>query len=820
MRSVLRCALPLLPLLLISCREGPVAPGQQQTPPPVAGPAGLMEITITGIGTPQQKASVRSVSSAPVAEPAARSALDLPGRAARIIESGRLQTLPDTAATTHDGTIQVSPVSTASFTWGTRAGGGYRYVSATYQVRNAASGGAAYADARTNLTFLAVSTPSTLSGTAISVLNKFNGTAAASGLETSVLPTGWADLSGSATLTTRAADNLQVYTEAEVGALTTPAGVTSIQPYGFVVSNPSTSNSRTLPANPGVSQFDGLVTFAFKVPLQSAAADDPFTITAMFLPADDNQAVVTQSFEEADATSVANAAARITALTATARSLIGTTVGGSAATFVCTVRTAGSAVSPTAFLGDSVGIASETPTPFANAASFLPANATLSATFSENMAGASATTFVVNSFQRGRAFLGGTFTGAGTTTLSAPAGTYRPNDVVEVTLTPGLQGPTSASRVCAPVVYRYRVASATASAAFAPDTILPLAVGATPRPIQVGDVNGDGNLDLLVADYNDGLAGTVAVFLGDGHGEFTAATGSPFAVGQGPRGMVVADFNGDGHLDFATANWTDGTVSVRLSDGSGGFEPVETFSAPGGPQDIQAGDVNGDGNLDIVIAEYTAGTVTILLGDGKGGFSPAPGSPVTAGSGVYGVALGDLDHDGKLDIVTGNQNSDDATVLLGDGTSRFTAATGSPYATGTTASAPSAVALADVDGDGNLDLIVPNSGDNNVMVRLGDGTGKFGSPTLWSVGLTQQTPWGVAVGDVNGDGSLDLVVINTNTNDLTVLLNDGTGNFTGSVFGVGALPRGVTLGDFTNNGKLAIAVANLNDGTATVLSNP
>ena len=817
MRSVLKCALPLLPLLLISCREGPVAPGQQQTTPSVAGPAGLMEITITGIGTPQQKASVRSMSSARLAVPASRSALDLPGRAARIIESGRLSTLPDTASTAHDGTVEISPVSTASFTWGTRTGGGYRYVSATYQVRNAASDSAAYGDARTNLTFVAVNTPSTLSGTAISKLKKFDGTDAASGLETSVLPTGWADLSATATLTTRAPDVLQVYTEAEVAP--PPSGVTSVLPYGFVVNNPSSTNSRSLPANPGVSEFDGLVTFAFKVPLQAIAADDPFTISGQFLAMDDNQLVVTQSFEEADATSVSNAAARASTLTgATIRSLLGTSIGLNAATFVCTVRTAGTAGSPTAFLGTSVGISSETPSPYANPLSLLPINATLSATFSQNMAGASAATFVVNSFQSGRLFLGGTYTGASSTTLSAPEGSFRSGEVLEVALTPGLQGTASGSRVCAPVVYQLRVASAVASGAFVADTTLPLAAGANPRAIRVGDVNGDGKLDLVVADYANG---NVTVFPGDGAGGF-GATGSPIAVGSGPRGMVLGDFNGDGHVDIATANFNGNSVSVLLSDGHGGFQAVKTYSAGSGPQDIQAGDVNGDGKLDLVVANNSDETVTVLLGDGAGGFSQAPGSPVTVGNGVYAVALGDIDHDGNLDIATANQDANDAAVFLGDGTGRFTEAQGSPYSTGTPASAPSAVALADVDGDGNLDLIVSNSGssDNNVMVRLGVGNGQFQAANLWGVGATQHTPWALAAGDVNGDGSLDLVVVNTDSDDLTVLLNDGHASFTGTVFGLGALPRGVTLGAFKNDGKLDIAVTNFTDGTALVLSNP
>ncbi|MGA2382721.1 MAG: VCBS repeat-containing protein [Gemmatimonadales bacterium] len=782
-----------------------------------------MEITITGIGTPQQKASVRGVSAAAVGAAASRTERGGPLRAPQGPLSARLQPLSTT--TPYDGTVEIVGVSTASFTWGTRGSGGVRYVSATYQVRNATFDSVAYGDDRTNLTFLAVSTPSTLGGTAIATLKKFDGSDITTGLETQVLPTGWADLSGTAGFTSRAPDVLQAYTETEVGAVTPPADVTSIQPYAFIVRNPSSTSSRTLTANPGVSQFDGLVTFAFRVPLQATAADDPFTISMMVLPVDDNQVVITQSLEEADATSVASIGTRATALGASLRSLTSTTVGSSPATLMCTVRTAGTSGTPTGFLVDSIGITSESPNPYAATASHIDSTATLSATFGQTMNGATSATFAVNSFQGGRAFVSGSYTGAGTATLSAPAAHFWPGDAIEVALTAGLHGVSEGTRPCHPTVYRYRVAAAVASASFVADTG-PLGPLSQPRPIRAGDINGDGKLDLLVANYAGGGAGSVTVFLGDGAGGFTEAIakGSPFAVGRGPRGMVLADFNGDGKLDIATANYTDNTVSVRLGDGTGGFGAVKTYNTGSGPQDIQAGDVNGDGKLDLVIANNSDNTVTVLLGDGTGAFTPASGSPFTVGTGPYGVALGDVNGDGKLDIVTGNQTSNDATVLLGDGTGGFTQATGSPYSTGTTGSAPSAVALADVNGDGYLDLIVPNSGDNNVMVRLGDGHGAFGAASTWSVGATQSTPWAIAVGDMNGDGSVDLVVVNTNSNDVTVLVNDGTGNFTGSVYGsavgVGHLPRGVTLGAFKNDGKLAIAVANLNDNTATVLLNP
>ena len=423
MRPVLRHTWPLFPLLLIGCREAVMAPAQR---PPTLAAAGLMEITITGIGTPQQRADVHALAAPSTQVGGGASATGGPRRGpAYATHIRQLIALPDTGATDHDGTVHLVPVSTASFTWGTRGSGGYRYVSANYRVRNATQGGTAYGNDRTNLTFLAVNTPSTLSGTAISTLKRFDGTDAAAGLATQILPTGWAGVSATLALTSQSPDVLQAYTESEIAATTAPADVTSILPYGFVVRNPAATADRTLAANPDTSQFDGVVTFAFKVPLQSTPAADPFTITAVFLPVDDNEAWVTQSLEEADTGSVTAVEARKTSLGAQVRSFLGTTVGVSSAELMCGVRTAGTAAAPTSFLPDNA-VDSVSPGPYTGAASFLDANTSFAATFSHTMSKATSATFAVNSLEGGRAFLGETYGGAGTSTLTTRPGRSGP----------------------------------------------------------------------------------------------------------------------------------------------------------------------------------------------------------------------------------------------------------------------------------------------------------------------------------------------------------------------------------------------------------
>ena len=157
----------------------------------------------------------------------------------------------------------------------------------------------------------------------------------------------------------------------------------------------------------------------------------------------------------------------------------------------------------------------------------------------------------------------------------------------------------------------------------------------------------------------------------------------------------------------------------------------------------------------------------MLLGDGSGGFAAAPGSPFGVGSDPHSVAIGDLNGDTKPDLVTANSDSDNVTVLLGDGSGGFAAAPGSPFGVG---SDPTSVAIGDLNGDTKPDLVTANIGSNNVTVLLGDGSGGFaaapGSP--FGVGTA---PLSVAIGDLNGDTKPDLVTANSVSDDVTVLLN-------------------------------------------------
>jgi hypothetical protein len=170
----------------------------------------------------------------------------------------------------------------------------------------------------------------------------------------------------------------------------------------------------------------------------------------------------------------------------------------------------------------------------------------------------------------------------------------------------------------------------------------PFPAGDNPSDIAVGDVNGDGNLDLAFANHDTPY---LAVLTGDGKGAFRPTPGSPFTVQSKPHphGVAVADFNGDSKPDLATDDWQNNRITVLFNDGRGGFlSPGVSFPVGRMPyHKLRAADVNKDGKADIVTTNFEGGNVTILLADGKGTFRQPGGSPFESNRQPFGVAIGE-----------------------------------------------------------------------------------------------------------------------------------------------------------------------------------
>jgi hypothetical protein len=278
--------------------------------------------------------------------------------------------------------------------------------------------------------------------------------------------------------------------------------------------------------------------------------------------------------------------------------------------------------------------------------------------------------------------------------------------------------------------------------------------------------------------------------------------------------VTTGTFDADSVLDLVTANSGTNNVSILLGDGTGGFGAATNFGLNGGtsPRDVAVGLFNADGNADLVVVNNGTNNVSILLGTGTGSFGTA--TNVTVGTGPSGVAVGDYSGDGKIDLAVVNSGGNDVTILVGNGSGGFAPAAGSPVAVG---SGPVGIVAANLTADTQLDLAVANVTTNNVTILLNNGSGGFspavGSPVSVGAGARR-----ITVGTFNAGTAVDLAVSNSGSTNVSILLGDGTGGFGAPAnVTVGTSPYGLTVADFNADSTSDIAVANSGSANVSIL---
>jgi hypothetical protein len=354
--------------------------------------------------------------------------------------------------------------------------------------------------------------------------------------------------------------------------------------------------------------------------------------------------------------------------------------------------------------------------------------------------------------------------------------------------------------------------------------------GLTTISVAVADVNGDGKLDLVVADQcisSNNCHGGVGILLGNGDGTFQTAktfdSGLVFA-----SSVAVADVNRDGRPDVVVSTGASCPpnacvilISVLLGNGDGTLRAPQTYTSGGyEARKVVVEDVNGDGNPDLLVANQCAdlncdsgGAVGVRLGSGDGTFLAAK-TYSSGGRTLDSIAVGDVNGDGKLDLVVVHE-AGLVGVLLGNGDGTFQAA--QTYGSGGALSY--SIAVADVNGDGKPDLLVTNqsvesgSPKSAVGVLLGNGDGTFQAAQIYSTGAPFAVS--IAVADVNGDGKPDLLVAHKclgfcNSSPVVALLGNGDGTFKSALtYGSGGRnASSIAVADVNGDSKPDLLVAN------------
>ncbi len=285
-----------------------------------------------------------------------------------------------------------------------------------------------------------------------------------------------------------------------------------------------------------------------------------------------------------------------------------------------------------------------------------------------------------------------------------------------------------------------------------------------------------------------------------------------YSVGRNPAFAAVGDFNGDSEPDLAISNTQSKNIAVLINNGDGTFQNPVVYATDIFPVRTATADFNQDGKLDLVTGNLRGGvlsngSISVLLGNGNGTFQAAVNYEV---SNPGGLEVADLNGDGKLDVVTASNRTNAASVLLGNGNGTFQTVVSYPIGI-----QPAHVAVADFNGDGKLDLALTSANDNKTAVLLGNGDGTFQGAVSFSSGSYSA---GIVASDLNGDNKQDLVIAAASSNALLVFFGNGNGTFQPPVnYPVGDGPQELSLADLNGDGKVDLVTINTNANTLSVL---
>jgi hypothetical protein len=350
------------------------------------------------------------------------------------------------------------------------------------------------------------------------------------------------------------------------------------------------------------------------------------------------------------------------------------------------------------------------------------------------------------------------------------------------------------------------------------DTMYLIDTDADPQYVITCDINKDNHIDIVCVNSNSDI---ISIIMGYGNGTFAEQMIYSTGNGSHPYAIASGDFNNDTRLDLVIANEGTDSISILLGYDYASFQSQVIFSSNDSlaPSGIVVSDFNNDTYLDIAATFIAANNIGFLLSCGNGSFNSMMMYSTGNGSQPYAIGVGDFNNDGGLDIVVTNWGTQNIGVLLGYGNGSFAATITS---TSGDVSPPTAVAVGDINNDDRLDIVVAYYHANNVEVCLGYGNGSFSVTKTYSTGKGS-APIGVTVVDIDSDSHLDIIVPNFGTDSVGILFGYGNGSFQNQLTystGNESWPVDITVGDFNSDNRLDIAIPIYNrDNVAILLGN-